>query len=141
MTFKEIVAVSGMAGLKRIIAQRNDGLILADMDGENKKFYSNRIHLFSPLENISIYTEEDSTPLLDVMLEMKNQQETNPPVEPNSDPEKLRGYLAQILPDFDRDKVQISDIKKLIKWYQLLEPSGVIVKPEEKPSEESIENE
>jgi len=68
MEFKDIIAVSGIAGLKKIIANRNDGLILSELDDSNKKFYSNRQHMFSPLENIAIYTDEDTVPLLDVMI-------------------------------------------------------------------------
>ncbi len=77
MEFREIIAVTGIAGLKKIVANRNDGLILCELNGDNKKFYSNRLHMFSPLENIAIYTDEDTVPLLDVLLEMKNQE---PPI-------------------------------------------------------------
>lgn len=138
MKFKEIVSVSGISGLKRIIGQRVDGLILADLDNTNRRFYSNRINMFSPLENISIYTDDDSVPLLDVFIEMKNQFESNPPVEPTSDSPTLRSYLEKVLPNFDQEKVQISDIKKLIKWFHLLNPLGVLVKEEtsiEQPTE------
>lgn len=122
MKFKEIIAVTGIPGLKRIVAQRGDGLILSEMNGEGKKFYSNRQHMFSPLENISIYTDDnDTVGLHDVLLEMKKQKDSNPPVEANSSNDVLRNYLATVLPNFDRDRVNISDIKKLIKWFHTLE--------------------
>lgn len=130
MEFREIVSVTGVSGLKKLVASRNDGLILSDLNGENKKFYSNRQHMFSPLENIAIYTDEDTVPLFDVFLEMKQQRSTNPPVDPNASNEVLRGYLAGILPNFDRERVNISDIKKLIKWFLILEDTGLLVKPE-----------
>lgn len=114
MEFREIIAVTGISGLKRLVANRNDGLILSELDGENKKFYSNRQHMFSPLDNIAIYTDEDTVPLLGVLIEMKNQKATLPPVEPNASNDELRGYLGKILPNFDRERVNISDIKKLI---------------------------
>ncbi|HPA35652.1 MAG TPA: hypothetical protein PLA16_04755 [Chitinophagales bacterium] len=130
MEFREIIAVTGIAGLKKIVANRNDGLILCELNGDNKKFYSNRLHMFSPLENIAIYTDEDTVPLLDVLLEMKNQEASNPPVDANASNDQLRAYLATILPNFDRSRVNISDIKKLIKWYQILAPLDLIKKPE-----------
>lgn len=130
MEFREIIAVTGIAGLKKIVANRNDGLILCELNGDNKKFYSNRLHMFSPLENIAIYTDEDTVPLLDVLLEMKNQEASNPPVDANASNDQLRAYLATILPNFDRTRVNISDIKKLIKWYQILAPLDLIKKPE-----------
>ena len=130
MEFREIIAVTGIAGLKKIVANRNDGLILCELNGDNNKFYSNRLHMFSPLENIAIYTDEDTVPLLDVLLEMKNQEASNPPVDANASNDQLRAYLATILPNFDRTRVNISDIKKLIKWYQILAPLDLIKKPE-----------
>ncbi|MFN8236757.1 MAG: DUF5606 domain-containing protein [Chitinophagales bacterium] len=130
MEFREIIAVTGISGLKRLVANRNDGLILSELDGENKKFYSNRQHMFSPLDNIAIYTDEDTVPLLDVLIEMKNQKATLPPVEPNASNDELRAYLGKILPNFDRERVNISDIKKLIKWFAILEDMDVLKKPE-----------
>lgn len=122
MKFKEIIAVTGIPGLKRIVAQRGDGLILSEMNGEGKKFYSNRQHMFSPLENISMYTDDnDTVALYEVLLAMKKQKETHPPVEPNANNELLRNYLGIVLPNFDRDRVNVSDIKKLIKWFHILE--------------------
>ncbi len=130
MEFKEIIAVTGIAGLKRVVANRNDGLILSELNGENKKFYSNRQHMFSPLENIAIYTDNDTVPLLDVFIEMKNQKATNTPVDANGSNDVLRNYLGTILPNFDRERVNISDIKKLIKWYAILEDLDIFKKPE-----------
>ncbi|MFN8282866.1 MAG: DUF5606 domain-containing protein [Chitinophagales bacterium] len=137
MEFREIIAVTGVPGLKKLVANRNDGLILSELDGSNKKFYSNRQHMFSPLDNISIYTDNDTVALLDVMLEMKAQKESNAPVEPNSSNDELRNYLGKILPNFDRDRVNVSDIKKLIKWFAVLEPLDVIKKAETAEGEET----
>jgi hypothetical protein len=137
MEFREIIAVTGLAGLKKLVTNRNDGLILSELDGSNKKFYSNRQHMFSPLENIAIYTDEDTVALLDVFIEMKNQKATNAPVDANSSNDVLRNYLATILPNFDRERVNISDIKKLIKWYNILEDLDVMKKPTATESEET----
>ncbi|HNY53983.1 MAG: hypothetical protein IPP60_10330 [Sphingobacteriales bacterium] len=137
MEFREIIAVTGIAGLKRVVANRNDGLILSELDGSNKKFYSNRQHMFSPLENIAIYTDNDTVPLLDVLIEMKNQKATNAPVDANATNDVLRNYLGTILPNFDRERVNISDIKKLIKWFAILEDLDVIKKSETPTTEEA----
>lgn len=122
MKFSEIVSISGLSGLKRVVGQRQDGLIVSELDGSNKRFIPSRKHLFSPLESISIYTYEDSTPLLDVLLKMKD----TTPVEANSDAETLRNYLGEVLPDFDRDRVHVTDIKKLIKWFHILQEFDLI---------------
>lgn len=131
MEFREIIAVTGISGLKRLVANRNDGLILSELDGSNKKFYSNRQHMFSPLENIAIYTDNDTVPLLDVFIEMKNQKAITAPVDANASNDVLRNYLGTILPNFDRERVNVSDIKKLIKWYAILEDLDVFKKPAE----------
>jgi hypothetical protein len=86
--------------------------------------------MFSPLENIAIYTDEDTVPLFDVMLEMKNQKATHPLVDANASNDDLRNYLAGILPNFDRERVNISDIKKLIKWFAILDETDALKKPE-----------
>lgn len=131
MEFREIIAVTGVSGLKRLVANRNDGLILSELDGSNKKFYSNRQHLFSPLDNIAIYTDDDTVALLDVFIEMQKQKTSNAPIDANASNDDLRAYLAKIIPNFDRERVNISDIKKLIKWYALLEGLEIFKKPAE----------
>lgn len=137
MEFREIIAVTGLSGLKKLVANRNDGLILCELDGSNKKFYSNRQHMFSPLENISMYTEEDTVPLLDVLIEMQLQKANHPIIDANASNDELRNYLGKILPTFDRERVNVSDIKKLIKWYNILEGLDVFKKPVEGEEQKS----
>ncbi|MCZ2394527.1 MAG: DUF5606 domain-containing protein [Chitinophagales bacterium] len=124
MKFSEIVSISGIAGLKRVVGRRQDGLIISDLDGNNKKFIPSRKHLFSPLESISIYTDDDSVPLLDVLINMK----ASTLVDANSDGETLKNYLESVLPEFDRDRVHATDIKKLIKWFHILQEYDLIHK-------------
>lgn len=95
--------------------------------------------MFTPLENITIYTMEDSEELKAVFLEMKKQEESNPPVDPGSDGKTLRAYFEAVLPGHDQDKVYTSDIKKILKWYDQLNQEGLIVEGEE--VEESTESE
>ena len=64
-------------------------------------------------------------------VRLQKQKDTNPPINPNATNDELRGYLGTILPEFDRDRVNISDIKKLIKWYAILENLDVFKKPAE----------
>lgn len=138
MELKDIVSVAGIGGLKRILARRNDGIIVSELDGSGKKFLSSRIHMFTPLENIAIYTQTDSEPLAGVLWKMKQQDAAgNAPVSPAADADALKAYMAQVLPEYDRDQVYVSDIKKLIKWYAILDPLGLIADPEaEKPGDQ-----
>lgn len=92
--------------------------------------------MFTPLENITIYTTDDSVALKNVFLEMKAQVSENPPIDSKSSGEELRAYFKAILPDHDPEKVYTSDIKKIIKWYHELEEAGLIVEDEEEKEEE-----
>lgn len=130
MELKEIVSVAGVSGLKRIVAQRPDGLIVSDLDGTGRKFMSSRINMFTPLENISIYTLSDTEPLGKVLWKMKQLEPEHPPVSPKADVDELRAYMEKVLPEYDPDQVFVSDIKKLIKWYEVLKDLDVITDPE-----------
>lgn len=122
------------------MAQRKDGLIVSDLDGGNKKFLSARIHMFSPLENISIYTDDnDTVSLPEVLMSVKEKLESAPPVDPNASNEELRGWFFQILPNHDEEKVKISDIKKLIKWFHVLQEHDLIKATEQGEEKEEKE--
>jgi hypothetical protein len=124
---KGIVSISGISGLKKVVSQRADGLIVSDLDGANKKFMASRNNLFSPLENISIYTDDGESVLLSIVFDaMHAKIKEVPLINPNSDNSALKSYLLQILPNYDKDKVNISDIKKLLKWYTILDELGLI---------------
>jgi hypothetical protein len=126
MNLKDLVAVSGMSGIYRMAANRNNGLIIEDMDTGKKKFASSRRHNFTPLESIAIYTDSDSTELPKIFQNMLDQLEDNPPVSANASNSELREYFTDILPDHDQDRVNISDIKKVIKWFSFLHERGYL---------------
>lgn len=135
MKYSEIISITGVSGLKRMLGQRPNGLIVSDLDGNNKKFLSSRKYLFSPLESIAIYTVSDSVPLLDILLKMKE----NAPVDAKSDEKTLREYIESLVPDYDEDKVHLTDIKKLIKWFHILQEYDLIQAPEE--NQETVKTE
>lgn len=131
MNLKDLIAVSGISGVFRIAGNRNNGLIIEDLDTGKKKFAPARRHQFTPLESIAIYTDDDSTELAKVFSNMLEQIEDNPPVNPNAKPDDLREYFADVLPDFDRDQVSSGDIKKVIKWFNFLNERNLLSLEEE----------
>ena len=142
MDLTKLVAVSGTAGVFRLVANRNNGLIVMDFDSKKKKFVSSRRHQFTPLETISIYTEDDeTTELKQVFRSMLDQFEDNPPVATNSSPEQIREYFEDILPNYDKDRVYLSDIKKLIKWFNFLHKRDLFVEEEVEEVETTTEEE
>lgn len=128
MNLHKLVAVSGRPGIYRMAANRPNGLIIEDLDSGKKMFAPSRKHQFTPLESISIYTdnEEDTAELKTVFRSMLTQIESNPPVNPKASAIEIKAYFEQILPDYDRDKVLVSDIKKLIKWFTYLNSRNLL---------------
>lgn len=126
MRIKDIVSISGMGGLFKVEGQKVNGLIVTSLTEGWTKFVANRQHMFSPLENISIYTDTDNIELADVLLEVNAQKETNPPVDAKADNKIIREWFTKIVPNHDQEKVYTSDIKKLIKWFEILDAHGVI---------------
>lgn len=127
-----------MGGLFKMESHKPSGLIVTSLTEGWTKFVSNREHLFSPLDNISIYTANDTVELLDVLLKAYEQKTSNPPVDAKSDNATLSAYFEKVLPEYDREKVHISDIKKFIKWFQILDEKGILAtEVEEKANEEA----
>lgn len=122
MNLEKLVAISGRSGIFKMAANRQNGLIVQDLDNGKKFFAPSRKHQFTPLESISIYTndQESTAELKHVFNSMLEQLESNPPVAVKSSSNEIKHYFTQILPDFDQDKVLVSDIKKLIKWFNFL---------------------
>ncbi len=118
---KSFVAVSGISGVQKLIAVRSNGLIIEGFDSKERKFVPMRSNEFSPFETISVYLDGgDTAPLAQVLTNMKDQFADNPPPSEKDASPVLRNYLIKILPEHDRDRVHISDIKKMIKWFNYL---------------------
>ena len=121
MDIKNLVVVSGLSGVHKIVSPRGSGLIIQDMISGKRKFVSIRKHQFSPLESIAIFTDDgESTELKNVFRNMLDQIEDNPPISPKSSSSELREYFLDILPNHDQDQVHIKDIKKIISWFTFL---------------------
>lgn len=126
MNLEKFVAVTGFPGLYKLINTRSNGILISDPDTGKTRFVSARQHQFTPLATVGIYTFEDTVELEKVFDSMKKMEQENPVVEPASSPAVLREYFAKVLPEHDPDKVHISDIKKLIKWYEYLNSRGLL---------------
>ncbi len=126
MEFKDILAISSMPGLYQSLGERPDGLLVQRLGEEKVRFVSNRIHVFSPLDKIGIYVtdvEEDNVALDKVMrsiLQAETEQNLSLPTSKKASNKELRTFLRTILPNFDEERVYVSDIKKLIKWYLIV---------------------
>jgi hypothetical protein len=143
MNLEKLVAISGKSGLFNMVSNRSNGLIVEDLDNNKRFFVSARMHQFTPLASISIYTdtEEETVELKDVFKRMKAGLADNPLVDAKADSNEFRTYFDKIMPEHDRDKVLISDIKKLTKWFSFLHERNLITEEEaEETTEETTES-
>ena len=116
---KKILSVSGKPGLFKLISQgKNMYVVESLVDGKRIPTYP-RDKVVS-LGDIAIYTSNEETPLSEVLTTIKERENGEKVSISNTQPENLRKFFAEILPDFDRERVYPSDIKKLISWYNIL---------------------
>ncbi len=126
MNLEKIMSITGLSGLYTLVANKNNGLIVADLDTGKKRFVSSRKHQFSPLETIAVYTDTDSKELKKVFQSMIDQSEDLPPVSPKAPKEEIIEYFEDIIPDYDRDQVHIGDMKKILKWFFILKEKNLL---------------
>ena len=128
MNLTGLLSITGKPGLYRMTGNRKGGLLVEPLGGGRREFVTQRGHQFTPLESIAIYTDDgESVPLGDVLARMREQVDDNPPPDPKeASAEDLREYLLDVLPNHDRERVYTSDIKKLVKWYGLLDEAGAL---------------
>ncbi len=122
MNLSEIASISGKGGLFKIVKPTRTGVILESLDDKKSKIVANTSHRVSVLEDISIYTttQEGAVPLAMVFKKIYEEFETDPGLDSTSSNEELKSFMKHILPDFDKDKVYVSDIKRLVSWYNIL---------------------
>lgn len=125
MEYNKLVAVSGLPGLYELISSKNDGAIVRSLSDQSTRFASSRIHQFSHLESIEIYTVRDNVNLVDVFSAMKNGNAKLPDVK---DEKAVKTYFKEVYPDIDFDRVYTSDMKKMVKWFDILQKAGVDIK-------------
>ena len=122
MKFTEIAALSGKGGLFKVINPTRTGVILESLDGSKKRMIAGASAKVSVLSEISIYVldEAESVPLLEVFKVIHKTYAGEIGLDKKSDPEELKSFFKDILPNYDVDRVYVSDIKKVITWYQSL---------------------
>ena len=119
MELKEILAISGQPGLYKYVAQSTRGVIVESLvDGRRMNASANA--RVSALSEISMFTEGDDIALADVFTRIYAHTGGKAAIDPKSSPEALKAAFAEVLPEYDRDRVHVSDIKKCFSWYNLL---------------------
>ena len=139
---KKILSVSGKPGLYKLVSQGKSMLIVEALtDGRRLPVYA-REKIIS-LGDIAIYTDGDEVPLYEVLNSVKAKEEGKAVSSIDASratPDELRAYMAEVLPNFDRERVYPTDIKRLLSWYNLLISAGITdFDPQESAEEEDVE--
>jgi Domain of unknown function (DUF5606) len=133
MEYSKLVAVTGLPGLFELINSKTDGAIVRSLDDKSSRFVSSRIHNFSHLESIEVYTVRDNVNLVDVLNAMDKAGEKLPD---EKDAGAIKKYFEKVYPDMDFERVYASDMKKMVKWFDILKKNNVEIKLSELPEEE-----
>ncbi len=138
MVLKDIIAISGEPGLFRFIAQGKNSIIVEHLETKKRSsaFGSAKV---SSLEDIAIFTEKEDMPLSKVFDLIWDKSDGGQAVDSKVEGIKLKNWFENILPEYDKDKVYTSDIKKVALWYNILHKLNLLVKEEaeEKKAEET----
>ncbi len=132
MDYSKLVAVSGLPGIFELVNSKTDGAIVRSLDDNTNRFVSSRIHQFSHLEGIEVYTVKDNVNLVEIFHAMENEDGKLPD---EKDAGAVRKYFEKVYPDLDFDKVYSSDLKKMIKWFSALKKNNIEIKLSEIPEE------
>ena len=123
MELKEILAISGQPGLYKYVAQSTRGVIVESLvDG--RRMNASASSKVSALTEISMYTEGDDMPLAEVFTKIYAHTGGKEAISHKESPEKLKAAFAEVLPEYDRDRVHVSDIKKCFAWFNTLVAAG-----------------
>ena len=139
---KTILSIAGKPGLYRLVSHGKNMLIVESLiDKKRIPAYAKDKVIY--LGDIAMYTDAEEVPLHEVLTNLKNKENgEKASISTSAKPEELRKFFADVLPNFDRERVYPTDIKKLISWYNLLIEAGITdFTPEEEPETETSEEE
>ncbi len=126
MDYNRLVSVTGLSGLYELLSSKADGGIVKSLEDKSTKFVSTRLHSFSHLESIEVFTSKENVNLIEVFEEMKKSAVKLP--DSKADAKQIKAYFQEVYPDMDFERVYGSDMKKMVKWFSLLVENGVDIK-------------
>ena len=137
MEYRKLISVTGLPGLYELISSKADGAIVRSLEDQTTRFASTRQHNFSQLESIEVYTIRENVNLSEIFLAMKASTESLPD---EKDAKAIKAYFQKVYPDMDFERVYASDMKKMVKWFGIIQQKGIEIKlSEEENTEENTE--
>lgn len=138
MDLSKILAITGKPGLYKMVTQAKNGMVVESLS-DGKKFTAFSHERISTLEEISIYTKDEDRPLKEVLKAIHEKLEGKAALSHKSDGAALKAFFEEAVPDYDDENVYVSDIKKLIYWYNILLENNLLDFTEEEKEEEKQE--
>lgn len=137
MEYNKLISVTGFSGLFELITSKTDGAIVRSLEDNSTKFVSSRIHQFSHLESIEVYTTDENINLADLFKKMDASQT---PIPSEKDNKAVLEYFKTITPELDFERVYTSDMKKMVRWFNVIKKHNIEIKLTESTEEEETEN-
>jgi hypothetical protein len=122
---KGILSVSGQSGLFKMVAESKNNIIVESLE-TLKRMPVHSTSKVSALEDIAIYTDNGDVPLKDIFKLISDKENGGQALSPKSSGNELKAYFEKIVPDYDKDRVYISDMKKVISWYNSLQKNELL---------------
>jgi len=133
---KDVVAITGAPGLYRVVKADDKAIVVESMDAQKKRQLVRGNMMVSKLMDVSIYTDNESEPLVHVIQNIHEKYGDELPISKKASNEDLMAFLYSVLPNYDEDKVYPSNVKKLISWYKILIDQEVDLSTDEEESGE-----
>lgn len=138
MDLNKILSIAGKPGLYRLVAQAKNGLIIESLlDGKRMNAFMNE--KISSLEEISLFSQSEDVALKDVLKNIYNLTGGQKAIDNKADDAKIKEFFGQIVPDYDKERVYVSHMRKVIGWYNLLLEKGILEFTEEAVTESKPE--
>lgn len=122
---KGILSVSGQSGLFKMVAESKNNIIIESLE-TLKRMPVHSTSKVSALEDIAIYTENGDVPLKDILKAISDKENGGPTISPKASPNELKAYFEKVVPEYDKDRVYVSDIKKVLLWYNTLQSKELL---------------
>ena len=139
MDLSKILAITGKPGLYLVISQTKSGALVESII-DKKRIPVFATEKLSSLNDISIFTTDEDLPLKTVLKAIFDKENGGKCIDHKSDNNALKKYMEEVVPNFDKDRVYVSDIKKLFSWYNLLQQENLLDFSEETENTEKSED-
>lgn len=134
---KDILSISGKGGLFRFIAQARNGIVVESLK-DKKRHVAPATARINSLEDIAIFTDGEEVPLADIFMLIHEKSEGGDTISYKSSPDELKSYFKEVIPNYDEERVYISDIKKVFQWYSELHSHDMLEVIEKEEAEKAI---